>query len=483
MTSAIDNRDEFDFENPLYRPEITRGMNVHNPDHHSKEPKGSDLSARIKFVKDIDKNTMFEIDTAIRAVVPSKRICQDKASHWQPKLIEAKRFTLIGGIAGVLALAATATAAAFSFNYVVKALGVATLGVLSITFYQYSKAREASRQIDGWQAPSKDYTQAAARLANERSLAYEKGFIYAMENDLKLFDDKLGRGVPSSNTAVLVPSEVQLLYTRYIDSFCNMHLNSDPKTDREKKAWLSTFTTNNPFSKSVLDYAHKGSAREIPERLLLISNDFDVLNAQLTDLRSEFKKLREQRSNETQSIIEEIKSNRKQDLAQFIVMHQSAIAHAKAKRDHDLSINKLTPEQINNEYNKIEAQYNRFLELASRGVNSYYGNQLSSAKETLDLIIAQISKNENSSHACFYDYARDLLVLAKKINQDSSFVYTPQDYKPEHIFKITAPSAFPRAAIDFVEQARKEIPQELDQDEIAEYRKFLDYNTQQRRIA
>ena len=150
MTSAIDNRDEFDFESPIYRPEITRGTNVHNPDHHSKEPKGSDLSARIKFVKDIDKNTMFEIDTAIRAVVPSMRICQDKASHWQPKLIEAKRFTLIGGgIAGVLALAATATAAAFSFNYVAKALVVATLGVLSITLYHYSKAREASRQIDG----------------------------------------------------------------------------------------------------------------------------------------------------------------------------------------------------------------------------------------------------------------------------------------------------------------------------------------------
>ncbi len=486
MTRAID-RDEDDFENPLYRSQITNGSGVNHIDPRMMEPfMRNDLSVRSKWITDVDKNrSVYEIDTAIQALVPSKVYCDGKINHWEAKRFEAKKYAwLEGGLTAVLASVATYSAyvASQAKNgtnpaFLAAVLGVASIGTLIMSINNVSKAGEASRQIDGWkQSPIE-------KLAQERAKAYEKGFIYAKEKELKLYADKLNMGGPSSNKAVLVPSEVYFLFTRYVDSFGDRLLrNSHPTTEHGKKVWLDSFTTNNPVSKSILDYAHIGYFTEVPEKYLRVSYDFDVLHAQLSELRSDFSKLRKQRKDETQAIVDGINSNRTLALLPFQGMHEYWLGQAKKERDDKLLTPNLSREQvkvIHDKYAAEKARCDNLLAVASIPVNLYYDNQILSAKKTLKGILEQIDRNEASSHAPFYNYARSMLEFAMRAKNEPDIVYVPLNFRPEQIFNVPVPSAPPLAAVDFVEQARQQIPKGLDQAQYVEYTRFISYTPQQ----
>ena len=63
-------------------------------------------------------------------------------------------------------------------------------------------------------------------------------------------------------------------------------------------------------------------------------------------------------------------------------------------------------------------------------MNLYYDNQILSAKKTLKGILEQIDRNEASSHAPFYNYARSMLEFAMRAKNEPDIVYVPLNFTP-----------------------------------------------------
>jgi hypothetical protein len=167
-------------------------------------------------------------------------------------------------------------------------------------------------------------------------------------------------------------------------------------------------------------------------------------------------------------------------------MHEYWLGQAKRERDDKLLTSNLTHEQvkaIHDKYAAEKARCDNLLAVASIPVNLYYDNQILSAKKTLKGIIEQIDRNEAFSHAPFYNYARSMLEFAMRAKNEPDIVYVPPNFRPEQIFNVPVPSAPPLAAVDFVEQARQQIPKGLDEAQYVEYTRFISYTppqTQQR---
>jgi len=71
--------------------------------------------------------------------------------------------------------------------------------------------------------------------AEQRALGYQKSFpaVYALGLD---------------NKGVFHPNEVEYLYKKHLNAFCQGLLQENPSTDKEKKEWLDKFFTLNPLS-------------------------------------------------------------------------------------------------------------------------------------------------------------------------------------------------------------------------------------------
>ncbi len=477
MTTSIE-REDYDFESGIYRPEITYGTHAYNVDPRQMENfMKTDLGFRAHPISQVDAiHTVYEIDGVVRAKITTDTFRKEKSKHWEKVHEETKQWSWIeGGVTGLL-LAGTIATGILSAPMVAAALGAATIGGIILTAYSISNVYEATRQIDGWKSsPLK-------KLAHERVRAYDRGFAYVYEHNLKLYPDDLKLSGPSSHTAVLVPAEVLFLYDRYFKQFCDPLLTTrEPTTSQGKKEWLDQFTHLNPVSQHALSYAHDGHM-PIPEKYLRVSYDYEVLHAQLTDLRTEFNKLRDRRCDETRGIIHQIESHRELAMIPFkgmlaywenqaIVIRDSKLSHAKTVEE---------VEEIHGEYRSEINKYHAYYLAAIVPVNMYYDTQVNRARASLENILEEIDRTEATSHAPYFNYAKGLLNYAWQVKNTPHFVYQPQPFTPDAVFQIPAPSAPPMEEINFMEDALHQRPQGMGDTEYVEYVRFVSYRPHQK---
>lgn len=477
MTSSIE-REDYDFESAVYRPEITYGTHAYNVDPRQMENfMKTDLGFRAHPISQVDAiHTVYEIDGVVRAKITSDAFRKEKAKHWEKVHEDTKQWSWVeGGMTGLL-LAGTIATGILSSPLVATALGVATVAGLILTTYSISNTYEASRQIDGWKSsPLK-------KLAHERVRAYREGFAYVYNHDLKLYPDDLKLSGPSSHTAVLVPAEVLFLFDRYFKQFCEPLLTTrEPTTDQGKKEWLDQFTHLNPVSQNALSYAHDGHM-PIPEKYLRVSYDYEVLHSQLTDLRTEFNKLRDQRCDETRNIIRQIEYNRELALIPFKATLAYWENQALTERDTKLrqaeSVEDV--EEIQEAYRSEMRKYQVYYLAAIVPVNLYYDNQVNQARSSLERILEEINRNEANSHAPYFNYAKELLNYAWQVKNTPHFVYQPQPFTPDAVFQIPTPSAPPPEEINFMEDALHQRPPGMGDAEYVEYVRFVSHRPAQK---
>lgn len=456
MTSAID-RDDFDFENVKYRPELSF------PDHMPTI--GADrmlfhfsnsLENRAVLLGSQSNFSTYLIDTSIKAKIPSENFRQEKIDHWKTEHTQAKKWAWLEGVSGILAAGAIGFFA--MTNMTRMALGVCSIGLLTFAGMNiFSQAKKAKHQIDGWS------TNPLAEIAEARTRAYKKEFPYVLSHDLKL------RGL--SHFQILLPEEVLFLFERYFDKFCANLLSAQPSSEKQIKEWLDSFTYCNPVSNKALTYAYN----QVPDKYLRVSYDFEVLYKQLTDLRGEFNKLRNQREKETAVVIKNI--NRNRDLALEPFAAACLYYKKQASNERDAKLQKTTKAEertpIYNEYRASIAKYQAYHAAAIIPVNLIFNNQVRDAEASLESILKEIKKNEASSHAPYFNYAWGLLDYAKKVKEQPNFVYQPQIFTSAEAFQIPAPFVPPVININFIQQAGQQAPVNVDASQYADYLRYV----------
>lgn len=459
MTSAVD-RDDFDFENSKYRPlfstpDLYPSIGAAWMENHFKNP----LENRVAQLSSDAQYSTYLIDTSIKARIPSENYRQEKVSHWTSVHGAVKQWAWIeGGLGALLAVAAAGAAFHSAAPIAIAALGVCSVASLVFMSMNISKTREASRQIAGWSVNPLE------KIAQARADAYRVGFPYILAQDLKL---QVGMASPSK---ILLPEEVTFLFERHFDQFTRKLLAQSPHTEQGKKEWLDAFTSCNPVSNKALMYAYN----QVPEKFLRVSYDYEILYKQLTDLRGEFDRLRRERRAESDKVIKGINQNRALALAPFAAALTYYQLEARRERDEKLAKTKDDSKirEINKEYDAAIFKYEAYHMAATLPVNALFDSQVATAKENLRSILAEIKKNEASSHAPYFNYAWGLVDYARKVKDQPHFIYQPQNFQAAEVFHIPAPSAPPVVNINFIQQASGQQPVNVDASQYADYLRY-----------
>src|SRR5574342_698137 len=228
MVSRIEE-DDFDFENAKYRPQISSLRESQQIYAHNLEGfmRSNTLERRVVWMHQFDGSTYstYAMDNCLEITIPSNSVREEKVKYWEEKHNAASKWAWISGSGAVLStIGAAAAAVLIPTPHIAVALLVAAAVGTIFCIIKASAASNASHQIKGWSESPLE------KLAKRRVEAYEKGFPYVYNNNLKL------QG--TSNYQILHPVEVQLLFERHFDNFYTTLLPEHPSTEKKKKEWM-----------------------------------------------------------------------------------------------------------------------------------------------------------------------------------------------------------------------------------------------------
>ncbi|MGD0665859.1 MAG: hypothetical protein ABSA17_09090 [Rhabdochlamydiaceae bacterium] len=190
------------------------------------------LSERVQWVRDDDEKRFSEwiIDSDVKVHAPSDRFRKLQAERWSMIKDDALKQEEEWGILTKIC-----------------------------KIFRERPSAAAAKEVAAWNISPVE------KVAKQRALAYLQGFSYVYQNNLKM--DGKGHGV-------LHPIEVQAMYEKYFPNFCAILLGETAFVPSERKNWLNTFFTVNPFSTKIMEYG----LSQIPDQLKDLSEEFKRLS-------------------------------------------------------------------------------------------------------------------------------------------------------------------------------------------------------------
>lgn len=416
--SAIDGgwdagfRDE-DYRFESYQPDLT-------PKEHISPPAISDLEdivrtrslvERVQIVKEGSTQSTYLIDGILTVKSVSDMFRNHVIGHWSDRRSASQ-------IKAWSALVITAFSVAAIVGGLSYYIGIATTVCALFSIYEFYQAHHALHQINGWKV------RPANAVALQRKEAYEKGFIFAFNHNLKL--DK------QSNQAVLLPFEVLHLFERYAIVFSQKLSMQNCSDIKHKKGWLDSFLDNNPISKEMLVFAFG----KIPVRYEPINQNFELLRDALTGIKKDFDLAHLQAKADCQNALSEIESKRS-----LIKMPIDRILRTKLEQARQSRNAKLQQEGVNlalvEEDYKIEvAEAQTVYDAAVFTINVYFDGKVSDAKEKLSVVLKQIDAEQAEAYSPYYSSAKQLIIAALNAVQDPSYVYKGNTFSKEKAIHI-----------------------------------------------
>lgn len=371
------------------------------------------------FIPNINNKVSVVIDGVINAIVPSDGYRTEQKDAWGKEFTQKRNWTIVAGIATVL----VAGGAYISKPKPPMTLTMASVAGLIATVALGYRTWVASTEQAGWSI------NPVQVIAEKRSQAYREGFLFVKNNELRL-DDR-------SATAAILPLEVNYLFKDYFDIKLLHLLSNDPTNDAQKKAWLDAFTSDNPVSQDVLKYAHK-EPTPIPVQYQKVSHDYEVLHAQLKEIRRYYEGLRTQALTEKNQTLGQIENNRRLLMITPDLILANYTSAAQKKRDKLLRNKHSDKAKINKDYNRKIVQYHDNYRAAVTVIDLALQPRIDAAHRKLEQDLQSIKVNEDSAHAPYYNYARGLLEYAKQMQQDVKYSTEIPKFSPPHV-AATAP--------------------------------------------
>lgn len=410
----------YDYDSDRFRPEISpvQGMYVPVPEMIETAVKRDVLNARIQLVVQASLKDTYTIDRSIQVSVPSASFRGDAASHWESRQSSHRAWGWTAVVLTAPALAALLTPVPY----------IALAAVVTVVYaaVQFHRAGQASDQVAKWREDP------AAKLALERTKAYEQGFSYVYHKNLKLGE--------SSRHAVLLPHEVEYLYHRYSERTCTDLSARRCASDSQKKEWLDSFRTDNPISQEVLRYVFGN----VPEELSQLSRNFEGIAASLRHIAADFSELKEQRSSEAKQMIRGIESQRTAALMIPGTALDYKLNEAFQRREQRLREGESSV-QVDRDYENEKNNYNAVYNIAVLPINSYFDGKVSEVQGALKETLRVITRQEAHAFSPYYEYSQGL-IAATLAAKDPGYVYHQPAFNPIEGFHIPA---LPKVEIHF----------------------------------
>jgi hypothetical protein len=266
----------------------------------------------------------------------------------------------------------------------------------------------------------------AHSIACTRAQAYERGFLYVRERNLKLGSD--------AHYPCLLPCEVEFLFDEYVSQYSTSLLEQNPQSEEEKKAWLAAFKTNNPLSDDLFLYAKTGDQTE---RFVELRQDYKLL----TETSRDDHKTRKDAALKTfNQNLETLGENRKKAIASFEKINEALKAQIDREENHE---NKMKICRIFNQDHEITKSIHTELNALEHAARCTYA-------ETTSAIEAEQKLN---LHDLFLD-AKTLLLQMSYLLMDPNYQYTTSNniaYAKQALIPI--PLTQPMEEKDFLAEA------------------------------
>lgn len=389
-SADLSNRIADDFYQDKYKTTVDV-YSTPNPAEMEKQVQ-KQLSDRI-ISKPLEKDGIFEthiVDCVkVRAVADTVR--RQRIDAWNEKKSEAESSAWKWGIGGTV-VAVIGLGVAFSSENPILGGVIFLAGAVAGLYKGLTNANassEASKKIAGWSKNPRE------EVAKERKLAFESGFIYTYNNNLKL----------STNRAageILHPLEVEMLYKKYTNNFLD---TAKADSNNKKSDWVTAFTANNPFSEKLMMYGFG----KIPQHLQAVVNDYKTYKSYISDISKGYEKLKQQGREVAQQRIKDINAERDKLLKPFVDEKDAALKKAKEMRDKEI-LNQVPDAQKN------FAAKQQLLETDFKGktadINKKYDEKVKAVETERDNQLKIWDTKKDDQIGMTYEVGRDLLKKA-----------------------------------------------------------------------
>lgn len=423
-----------------YRPEITQETEGYLPIPEEMENNtGKDLSTRVQLLSSSENRfSVYKIDQCVRVKTLSDSFRNQMVQFWKDARLThcVRAWTAVVGFGVTFPLAI----------YYTPFFGIGSAISLAIAAYSISKSNGAKEQFEGWER------RPVEAVAAKRRQAYEQGFPFVYRNRLKL--------TGPSDSALLLPVEVQHLHNRYWSHFCSELLGQNCATSKQKKAWLDQFRSTHPTSEPVLQYVYG----HVPDVVRELSRNVDRVSDSLRNIEKDFHRIRQQRTDETQTILDLIESKRR--LAKMPC--DLALTYFLSRLDKDKSdqleewrfqegATIAKRNEIESDYRLKVAAYRLMHTALDSQINSYFDSKKREAEEALQKILKKIKKQEADAFSPYYDYCKQLVTNALAA-KDGKPIVSEAPFSPAQALQIPS---LPKIEVNFVLQLPAGVSQEF----------------------
>ena len=325
----------------------------------------NNIDQRITHISTQENVSNFTIDGVINAQVVSQSFRMASISYWTNWRTSYERGAWLCGTATIVGGVGTFASTKYQELFFVTAL----VGLV-MTYFFMKWAQQATVQLTSWEmAPE-------LAIAGDRKMAYKTGFAHVYDQKMKIGSDaKLPR---------LAPFEVTYLFEKYMGARCQELLSKEAPSSQEKNDWLKKFTSINPVSLAVLNYAYEN----VPNKFVKITQKYETLTGKLNAIRETAQKKRQGIERETTKQIQNAEKSKK--VADDIVDLGSTVFDDRKSRKMARKGASLTTSII-------------------------ASTQIHQATVEHGLKIATINQEENEALATHYNAAKKILEKAKKI--------------------------------------------------------------------
>lgn len=364
------------------------------------------LDQRVKAIPSASQDrAIHSIDNLIKLTTLSPAKREEKQKFWESQQTIMNRTFWAGVVCGTAAVVIP-----FVLQLAPPAVGL--LGIPTVFVGWRSKARsaDAKKQLEGWKS------NLIAQTAHLRTMAFDQGFPYVMKHNIK------GATEGASRTGVLHLSEVQELYRRFLEDWCNRLTRATQLDEKARSRLAREFAKSNPLSFEAINFAELNQSKR--DLLQSYVENFNTYKHDIDHFQKQYLTKKKETIALAKSKLEEVEKSRHLALIPLSVAYTYYID--KARKEKEATLARESPEGISREQHRKNAEdayksavqkYSLLLAGAKLPLEYFFNSQIKAINEEKSKFLHKLEQMHNHALLPFFDNARVLIVHASEAYQ------------------------------------------------------------------
>ncbi|MBI3211407.1 MAG: hypothetical protein HYZ47_01815 [Simkania negevensis] len=364
------------------------------------------LDQRVKAIPSASQDrAIHSIDNLIKLTTLSPAKREEKQKFWESQQTTMNRTFWVGGVCGTAGAVIPAI-----LQLVHPAVGLLSIPTFLVGWRSKARSADAKKQLEGWKS------DLIAQTACLRTMAFDQGFPYVMQYNLK------GVTEGASRTGVLHLSEVQELYRRFLEDWCNRLTRAAQLDEKARSRLAREFAKSNPLSLEAINFAELDQSKQ--DLLQSYVENFNTYKHDIDHFQKQYLAKKKETIAIEKSKVEEVERNRTLALIPLSVAYTYYID--KARKEKEATLARESPEGITREqhrknaedaYNSAVTKYNLLFAGAKLPLHHFFNSQVKAINEQKSKFLHQLEQMHNHALLPFFDNARVLIVHAREAYQ------------------------------------------------------------------